>query len=718
MRKFTRILSLATTLSMALTIPLCAAFASGCGGKTVQPSQNEMPVTETPSDPSSKLPLSPAEIVSEDTEQVKVSISGKSEVRSGGTVKLTATVTGVEDKSVIWEVTEGKDVARIDESGRLTAQEVSEDRIVKVVATSNADKSAKAEKVVTVASRRALTQDMLDALDGMDEISYEGYVNIHLYTIGQFERYYQTHTTEVKTVMNGTNWYAGYENVTTGTYVGLYYKNHGGAACQVGVNFMNEEEYTPMTDESDAQVGWAEAGLYNTFKGLEVSDFTFNEQNWRYEYSGADDTFKARTMASANPYEFVPENIALIIEEDEIMGIYSRSEPDYTIAQGYKAVQELTAVINYGKTVETPTISKYPHDAVHDKLNEAVENMRGLERYTLDQTKTEGSVFASGYVTSCYVETVTPDMCHFSPYSLRYDAYGNETRVPTGEVYGYKKIDENLYNTFSKYEGGYEANRAYEADFSNARPSFAFAAEIFTMYYDDPEDGTTTYYADGLMCPVASTFYYGVGNDVALYGLYAAEGKTDSGSFTPFVVVKDGYIIRSGFYYNLGYMYGVIENNYGNFGTAELPQSTDIEFETRQVPVSWEQLTVRVSPEGGTDTSDDVEVNALEFLKEFFGDENIGERMPFFGKPLGDTFGFAMTALRISGANVAKQAIAFYYDVPLEADYSINKSLDKVRSYLVSLGFTKNVHGEYVKGDIVVSPVDADLDLMIYVWKD
>ena len=92
--------------------------------------------------------------------------------------------------------------------------------------------------------------------------------------------------------------------------------------------------------------------------------------------------------------------------------------------------------------------------------------------------------------------------------------------------------------------------------------------------------------------------------------------------------------------------------------------------------------------------------------------------MPFFGKPLGDTFGFAMTALRISGANVAKQAIAFYYDVPLEADYSINKSLDKVRSYLVSLGFTKNVHGEYVKGDIVVSPVDADLDLMIYVWKD
>ena len=72
MRKFTRILSLATTLSMALTIPLCAAFASGCGGKTAQPPQNEMPVTETPSAPSSKLPLSPAEIVSEDIHKRQV----------------------------------------------------------------------------------------------------------------------------------------------------------------------------------------------------------------------------------------------------------------------------------------------------------------------------------------------------------------------------------------------------------------------------------------------------------------------------------------------------------------------------------------------------------------------------------------------------------------------------------------------------------------------
>ena len=34
-----------------------------------------------------------------------------------------------------------------------------------------------------------------------------------------------------------------YENADSYTKVGLYYKEHNGYACQVGVNFMNEEQY-------------------------------------------------------------------------------------------------------------------------------------------------------------------------------------------------------------------------------------------------------------------------------------------------------------------------------------------------------------------------------------------------------------------------------------------------------------------------------------------
>lgn len=91
--------------------------------------------------------------------------------------------------------------------------------------------------------------------------------------------------------------------------------------------------------------------------------------------------------------------------------------------------------------------------------------------------------------------------------------------------------------------------------------------------------------------------------------------------------------------------------------------------------------------------------------------------MPFFGNALGDSYGFGLTTVHYNGENQAKPSIMFYYDVPLDTNYSIDSSMKKVSEYLLSLGFTKNKHGEYSKDGIVVTAVDNDLDLMIYVWK-
>ena len=213
------------------------------------------------------------------------------------------------------------------------------------------------------------------------------------------------------------------------------------------------------------------------------------------------------------------------------------------------------------------------------------------------------------------------------------------------------------------------------------------------------------------MSKVATTFYYGVGNDINIYGIYATEGYTSTTtSFTPYVVVKDGYIVEACFYYYMGSMYGVVELEYSDFNQTSLPENVEVNFTTRNVPTSWEEHVIEIG--------DDQQTNALEFLKTFFQDENIGEKMPYFGIPLGDTYGFGCESTHLmGGTTIAKESILFYYDVPLDLDYTLNSSLEKIEEYLISIGFTKNAYGEFSKGEIYVAPMDVQLDLQIFVWK-
>lgn len=650
---------------------------------------------------------------------ITVAISGKSEVKSGASIQFDAIVSGTVDWSVEWSITVGGEYATIDQNGKLQAADVSGDKIVKVQAVSLVDTTAKAEKTLTIRSQPTLTQDMLDAIKD-DRVGFEGYLSIALYTIGQFEKLATTYTTSVKTSMDGSNWYAEYDNTSLGITSALYYKNHQNKACQVGVSLMNEEEYYPMTDDDGSEVSWENAGLYNGFKKLTVEDFTFSETSWRYEYTGNDPYFLKRIIAAANPYDFSPESVSLIIGEGEVLGIYAKSNADYNILSGYKGIQELFVAINIGDIVKVPAISKYTHESVHDGLQTALDNMHALENYTLNFKEITASYLTTGYVQSGFTETITQNDCYFRPFSVSYDLYGNEIHTyKEGEEYGYQKKSDTLYNAYTADEtGNFRASRAYEKDFSNAKPTFAFAPEIFRSYYEDEETGETTYYADSLMSYVASTFYYGVGNDINLYGIFATEGVISSTeSFTPYIVVKDGYIVEACFYFYLGSMYGVVELSYSDFNTTALPEGVTIDFETRQVPTSWSELTISVSSDSET-TENDYEVNALDYLKEFYGDEEIAERMPFFGTPLGDTYGFGLTTVHIAeSSNIAKKSVVFYYDVPLDTDYTINSSLTAIEEYLLNLGFEKNKYGEFTKGDIAVAPVDSSLDLMIYIWK-
>lgn len=649
-------------------------------------------------------------------DKVTLIVSGNDEIKSGKTEKLTATVSGSDDKTVNWTIVEGNDFASVDANGNVTAEEVTENTEIKVKATSNADNTVSVVKTLTILAKPVLTGEMLETLQ-TEKISFDGYIKIDLYTMGIIRKLYTSSTSTVSTAMDGTYWYANYYNGTTSTYMSLYYKNNNNIANQIFLSFMNDEEYVPMVDDNNREVSWDDAGLYNNFKGLAVSDFSFNEDTWQYEYAGEDSDLIDRMIASANPYTFVPTNLGLTIEGDEIMGITSVSKPDYGIATNYEAIMTLNAAINYGESVEVPKITKYQHDSKHDALGTALDNMHNLDTYKVTYTEMVATYMTSGYTTSGFVETITDDLCYFEPYNVKYDKDNNVIKDFTNEIYGYKKIDDNLYNAYSKTKTGYAATRAYNDDFSAAKPSFAFAPEIFTSYSENEDEGTITYYSDSVMTSVASTFYYGLGNDVALYGLFATTGQLNNSTFTPFVVVKDGYITEAAFYFYLGQIYGVVTLEYSDFDTATIPADANIEFATREVPSAWDELIITESEEGSS-TKEDKEVNALEFLKTFFEDENIGGKMPFFGAVLGDTYGFGLSSRKTSGgSSILEQCITFYYDVPLDLNYTIDSYIRKLEVYLESQGFAKNKYGEYVKGDIKVQVVDANLDLTIYVWK-
>lgn len=657
--------------------------------------------------PSKKPPIVDGE------DPVTVGIGGGSEIKghTGKTIQLTAKVNGTDNTEVVWSVEEGGQFVEIDNNGKLTVtQTVDGDKLVTVKAVSKADSTAFATRIITVVAKQQLTQQMLDVFSNVDKIGFEGYLLTNAYEQKITDVFYRSYTSVVKTAMDGTSWYAEYANAS-GNQSALYCKNVDGIANQCSLSFTNDEDYTPIR-ENNQDVTWQQSGLYNNLKDLSVSDFEFNVDTWRYEYVGGDQSFVKRVVASANPYDFVPVNLMLIIDEGQIMGLYSQSEPDYTVSEGYKCIHELFVAINIDETVTVPTIGKYNHQDIHDQLQTAIDNMKALTSYKTDVYE---SIVAYGVQSQGgYVETVTPDTCYFQEYTMDMDRFGNyiRTDVP-GDVFGFKKIGDNLYNQFYKTETGFTASRAFEKSFDEAKPSFEFSAELFRSYYQDAKTGEITYYVDAPMSQVATTFYMPVGNDRPLYGIYAQEGYINGQAITPYVVVKDGYIVQAGFYFNMLIMYGAIIIEFSDFNTATLPE--EVSLTPRYTPNSWTQLNILVSSavEGGSDT----EVNAWEYLKELFGSEQAAEQLPFFGDVLGDTFGLAYTTLKVpTGGGKAVTTIYFYYDVPLELDTSISTALNKLYDQLTEAGYTRGANSIFSKGNIRVQPLDVNLDLIIYVW--
>ena len=495
----------------------------------------------------------------------------------------------------------------------------------------------------------------------------------------------------------------------------------------MALSLLNDEEYYPMTDDNDNPVSWVDAGLYNNFPRLQASDFAFDEDDWRYYYKGNDKDFLQKMSASANPYEFDPARFGLIIEEGEILGVYIESNPTYSVVDGYRAIEKLYAYVNCGEeNVNVPVIAKFEHNPAtmgggkidHDTLETAIANMKALKNYKMDFTMS--SHMAGGYGISGYVETVIDGDYFYEPYTVNVSS-GIRTMTPDDQ-YGYHKINDELYNsyTYDKDANKYVAARAFDGNMENAKATFAFAPEIFTTWARAEINGeeTSIYYVNESMCHVASTFYFGVGNDMPLYGLFAMNYPYLALS-TPYVVVQNGYIVEAYFFYFLGDMYGEVLISYSDFDKAEMPDTFKADlfesFVPRTPPASWRYLTVIDETVNGNGE----EVNAFDFFANMFGSEADVEKLPFFNDILGDTFGFALATYHAPGGQSSRQVVTviLYYDVPLEQDRTIDATIKSAQEFLLEHGFEKNAYGEYVNGNVTAMPYDNSLDFWIYVWK-
>jgi len=721
-----------TSYQLADTTKTCSITVTAKGADYDDSDASEA-VTFTPA----IVPPTPIE------EDITVSIESVAVVESGKTLQLNAAVKGTDDKEVYWSI-DSEEYATIDDNGLLTAKPLDgRDAVVTVKAESAADPSVFATRTVTVVGNHELgaakLQAMLDALD-TDKLEYSGMLDIDYYTTGVVQKYDGSAQISLRTGMDGTNWYAAYTDNVTGTPSNIFYKNVDDVACQVGLDFMNEEKYYPMYDDNRHTVSWYDSGLYNTLKGLKASDFTYRASMRRYEYTGSDETFIARTALSANPMNFTPKNLFLIIDGDEIVGLYSESIDDYTVMAQEMARMRMIVAINKGDAAKVKTINKFEHDAEHDaayaKLEGAIAKMHALKNYRVDFRATTYFLQTGTYTYEGYDEYIDVEngFGYFLPYEFTENALGVRKTYGEYDDYGYKKVSDSLYNAFYRdydektdTDNGYKASRAFEGGFETAVPSFAFVADIFTSYLDyEDADGKkyTAYFADESLQSVATTFYNGVGTDAQLFGLYAAKRMPELPlsieNFTPFVTVdENGYIVSATFFFNLYYFYGVVDIQYCDFDAVEFPtgiSSDTVSFEARNIPARWADVTITDGK--GTDiTTDDEEVQADTFLNDFFG-AGAADAIPFIGAALGDCYGFGLTGSRMpKGENKLFDTLTLYYDVYLDENYSIDSSIAKIEKFLIENGYTLGNYGVYGKGDYRIQVVDNDLDLLVYVWK-
>lgn len=463
-------------------------------------------------------------------------------VGTNETVKATATIEGLTDKSVVWSLEgDGMSYVNISQDGVLSLKGTLTPRIdqaVKIVATSTVSSIVTNSvtiviKVPVVAGKVGdLTSEMFEAL-GNSQITVAGEV-ADVYDDLVNDKNDSTHNYEYKVMMSDGAWYGEWNRKGSDDVEASNYRRSENTVSgsdnhtfdQLYIDKNNNVAQKAVTDYNSIAAIWEEQHMWNHLAqlGKDVeAQWEYDALNKVYVYqfdnkSEADIYLRTYLAVSLTPMlkgEDTLEQITLTVENGAITGMKARTYVTYEggekegSSEGATSMfyTTLTAVFTDVGNTTVPTPKPYEADFYASILASALENMGSATNYTFRAV--ENTIYAPDYSDYDYsLESVstagTAKKARTSASNstsasgtvglvgqVTSDAIllaltGKYSSTIDGNLYwtdysGYKKIDDNTYDYF-KYDGGEKTlvgQRQYKGNLFDNMPKFDFSANVF-----------------------------------------------------------------------------------------------------------------------------------------------------------------------------------------------------------------------------------------------
>lgn len=607
----------------------------------------------------------------------KVTITAKAdktEVRTGDSVNLTATVAGADDKTFKWEYDKNQVVVTNNVLTVLHEGKIDTSITVTAVATANPDKTASVvlsyKAPISQGTVGDLTSDLIQEI-GNASITVTGVVK-DIYHDNKQASNNSTTEYEFSVAMSDSAWSGswnakGNANVLTDVYrkgeemVTNANGVTGHALKQMYIDKDNKVASKTVKDYVSKPAVWEEQHYWNHLGNLDVNSFTFDTKNGDYYHKVTTDETDLYLMTYL-AYSLTPlledtfSVVRLKVENGHVTKLTAQTEVVY-IGQTDSSKPDTAAAFEYTEveiafsqigttTVADPAPYAAPQNA--DKLTAALTKMAGAKNYTYiakdatvsapslgddyslekgtpslqapdsttfrvgDNTSETGTVGSVGLVTEQAIF-----VSKTSKYSATMD--GKDFRT----VYsGYRQFDgyyeEFAYNkTLNNKEGGYEGTKYVKGNMFAKMPKFSFSANIFAFIGTDITDQGTTVYKYKLR---ETSIMRDIALELSAYSYAKNAAATSRGALT-LTVDENGNLISSLYPYSIvgGTYTGNVTTTYTKVGTTTIPEDTFDGYVARQIKNNWSDYQINYRPTHSTLVPDNY-VAGDTVLTNLFGD--------------------------------------------------------------------------------------------------
>lgn len=607
--------------------------------------------------------------------------TSKDTIAEGETIDLSATVTGLQDTTYTWKVSD-ESLVKIEGNKLTLIGTVKLDTNVTITCYANGDESVFKSKTITVKAPiiegqvGELTNAVLGEIAN-ESITFSGIVTDY-YT--DFNNSFNSSIQEYDSLvmMSDGRWYGQWgvkgradsvvtDNYQRGSVDGLQdqYGNVGHALERLFININNEVTSETVKDYMSIPAIWEAQHLWNHLGNLVVTDFVYDAETKLYTYTVNQNDMDALYLMTYLSYCLTPmladtlNTISFEITDGHITKIIGRTEILYygSDTQEEADAMSYTEVVltpaNIGTTI-VPNPEQYAAPEHVDLLNQAIANMKALTNYTYAAKDT--TTFAPSGSGDDY-EIASASTNHSSAKlknrtvlntNVINNALHNFTSSvgEVGEVgfvtndailiantgkYSYAMDDKLFHTEYSGYkqnnDGTYD-EFAYDSTLqalAGTRKVKGTLAEVLPSFNFSANIfefvGTTGNGADTVYNFVlkAEDVTREVALNISLHS-YADDAEKSTSSTLKLGVSANGYIVSSSYSYNLsGVYFGNINTKYSDFGTTVLPEGTFENYVPRLWRTTWDQYICKYFQP--THTGNSYEKNAQEAFDEIFKED-------------------------------------------------------------------------------------------------